>query len=257
MTEGVITPVIPSSELYRIDSFQTFGTLDGGFGLAYSIYSTDSQPKSPSTSISSHSQVYITFLHESARTWTPPTIIYETLFVNAIITIKLCTTSIDTSSAGHTCFIVVTWQSQYFWRIVNFLSVGSILSYKELSNYEIRFEINRNVAIIYNDVLPLNHYGFCMIGIRRDNLNLQGSLYNITEGEVVKGDDWGIPQISRAKYNVLNNNTIWAAVPGEDNSGTFWYIISNDIHKNEDNNGKKDLFKQIIKFLTRILIAFA
>ncbi|CAG8634518.1 18413_t:CDS:10 [Rhizophagus irregularis] len=249
MSEGVITPVVPSSEQYRIVSFQTFGTLDGGFGLAYSIHSIDSQPESTPTSISSHSQVYITFLHESALTWTPPTVIYETLLANANITIKLCTSSIDTSSAGYTCFIIVTWQLQpqlqYFWRIINFLSVGSILSYKELSNYEIRFETNRNVAIIYNDVLPLTHYGFCMIGVRQDNSNLQGSLYNITEGAVVKGDDWGIPQILRAKYDVLNNNTIWTAVPGEDNLGTFWYIISNDIHKNEVNNGDGYENKQI------------
>ncbi|CAB4405539.1 unnamed protein product [Rhizophagus irregularis] len=249
MSEGVITPVVPSSEQYRIVSFQTFGTLDGGFGLAYSIHSIESQPESTPTSISSHSQVYITFLHESALTWTPPTVIYETLLANANITIKLCTSSIDTSSAGYTCFIIVTWQLQpqlqYFWRIINFLSVGSILSYKELSNYEIRFETNRNVAIIYNDVLPLTHYGFCMIGVRQDNSNLQGSLYNITEGAVVKGDDWGIPQILRAKYDVLNNNTIWTAVPGEDNLGTFWYIISNDIHKNEVNNGDGYENKQI------------
>ncbi|GBC04812.1 hypothetical protein RclHR1_05890013 [Rhizophagus clarus] len=244
MSEGIITPVMPPSEPYRIDSFQTFGTLDGGFGLAYSIYSIDSQPSSTSTSTFSHSQVYITFLHKSALAWTQPTIIYETLLANSNINIKLCTSSVDTSSVGYTCFIVVTWQSQlqsqYFWRIINFLSVGSILSFNELFDYEIRFETNRNVAIVYNDVLPLNHFGFCMIGIRQDNLNLQGSLYNITAGVAVKGDDWGIPQIPRAKYDVLNNvnnDVIWAAVPGEDNSGTFWYIISNDIYVNENNNG--------------------
>jgi len=118
--------------------------------------------------------------------------------------------------------------------------MGSILSYKDLPNNEIRFERSSNVGIVYTDILPLSHDGFCMIGIRQDNLNLnlQGSLYNITEGKVVIGDDWGIPLISRAKYDVLNNDTVWAAVPGEDNSGTFWYIVSNDVSKNKNNNGK-------------------
>ncbi|RIA89902.1 hypothetical protein C1645_771194 [Glomus cerebriforme] len=249
MTQGIFGPGIPSSESYQIDSFQTFDTLDGGFGLAYSI----SLPsRSAQQSTFSHSIVYITFLHKSAPAWTSPTIIYE--ISGAIVTIKSCASSIDTSLAGNTCFIIITPQSpqqlQYSWRIIKFLSVGSILSYQNILNSEIRFEKNRNVVLIYTDVLPLNYDGFCMIGIRQDNFitNLQGSLYNITGDQVVKVDDWGIPLISltsRVKYNAFNNDTIWAVIPGEDNSGTFWYILSNDLYRGNIGYENKQILNTI------------
>jgi hypothetical protein len=237
MSEGVVTPAMP--EQYQINSHQTFGTLDGGYGLAYSISSTT---KNPSTSISPHSLVYVTLLRKSATTWTPPTIIYESSLPDVEIIIKSCTSSLDTSSAGYTCFITRQSQSQNSWIMINFLSMGSIQSYYDLPNSEILFEKSKNVAVSYTDVLPMNNDGFCMIGTRLDNLYFQGSLYNITEGKTVKVKDWGIPAMPGIKYNVLNNDTIWTAVPGEDNTGEFWYIISNDLHMNKDISGKTFLW---------------
>src|SRR5688572_9054393 len=101
MSEGVVTPAIPLSEQYEIDSFQTFGTLDGGYGLAYSISTTAKNPSTPASSIPAQSLVYITLLHEFETTWTPPTIIYEASLAESSIVIESCTSSVDTSSAGY------------------------------------------------------------------------------------------------------------------------------------------------------------
>jgi len=122
--------------------------------------------------------------------------------------------------------------------MIDFLSRGSIQFYQDLPGSEIRFETGGNVVIIYNNVLPLSHHGFLMIGTRQQDTRkqLQGSIYNLDEGEggkvkrIVKGKDWGIPLMLGIIYDILNNNTLWAVIPGEDNSGRFWYIISNDIN---------------------------
>src|SRR5438876_11501838 len=112
MSEGIFTPAMPSSNQYEIVSFQTFGMLDGGYGLAYSISSTAKNPSTPASSISSRSLVYITFLRESETTWTPPTVIYETSLAGVKMVIVSCAPSVDTSSAGYTCFLIEQSQSQ-------------------------------------------------------------------------------------------------------------------------------------------------
>ncbi|CAI2170617.1 4700_t:CDS:10 [Funneliformis geosporum] len=238
MSEGVITPVMLSSELYRIDAFHTFKTLDGGYGLVYSISSINPTSKSPpfsSSSSSTQSTVYITLLHESSITWSSPAIIYATSLANVRISIMACTQSID-KLLGYTCFIReqndITLR--YTIKMIDFLSIGSIKSYQDLPGHEIRSESRGNVVLIYNDILPLSHGGFLMIGTRRDGQDsyLQGSVYNLVEGDTKKygkGKDWGIPLMREILYDVLNNNTIWTAIPGEDGSGRYWYIISNDI----------------------------
>ncbi|CAG8522060.1 11780_t:CDS:10 [Funneliformis caledonium] len=236
MSEGVITLPMLSSVSYRIDAFHTFKTLDGGYGLVYSISSINPTSTSPSFSSSStHSLVYITLLHESPLTWSSPAIIYASSLANVRISIRSCTQSID-KSLGYTCFIReqndITLR--YFIKIIDFLSIGSIQSFQELPGFEIRSERSGNVVIIYNDVLPLSHGGFVMIGTRQDGF-LQGSVYNLVEGEggnvkkYDRGKDWGIPLMRGILYDVLNNNTLWTAIPGEDGSGRYWYIISNDI----------------------------
>ncbi|CAG8456099.1 279_t:CDS:2 [Diversispora eburnea] len=220
--------ILKSPSNFQLDDFKLFTTIEGGFGLVYSVslitIDNNTLPN-PTTAI-----LYMTSLHLSQDNFSTPSIIYQITDPQAKINIKSCRPNY--LSVGYACFISVNAPANNiagiselnFWRLISFFSTGTIISTVDLVNNLVNS--SNTIIINYTSASSLYYGGYLMSG--RNTLKLiQGSIYDNNENFI---QDWGIPSSANVtNFNMLNNNTIWAVSPSEDYLGGSWNLYFNDL----------------------------
>ncbi|RHZ70854.1 hypothetical protein Glove_265g16 [Diversispora epigaea] len=228
--------ILKSPSNFQLDDFKLFTTIEGGFGLVYSVSLNDNITidnntlPNPTTAI-----LYMTSLHLSQDNFSTPSIIYQITDPQAKINIRSCQPNY--LSVGYACFISVSAPANNtagisklnFWRLISFFSTGTIISTVDLVNNLVNS--SNTIIINYSSASSLYYGGYLMSG--RNTLKLiQGSIYDNNEIFI---QDWGIPSSANVtSFNILNNNTIWAVSPSQDYLGGSWNLYFNDIPSLDD-----------------------
>ncbi|CAG8503295.1 11662_t:CDS:2 [Acaulospora colombiana] len=230
--------VIRSPPHFQIDDIKCFTTIDGGFGVAYSV-SLDAQSVATNTSFPTPitAQVFMTSMRLGERNFSTSAIIYETTYPRAKISIRSCQQN-HVNQPGYACFIRVRaaanatarTSSLDFWQMISFYSTGTLISTLGLASNLVN--VTSGVILIrYTSATSLYYGGFLMTGTNQVGY-LQGSVYD-KDGSFVQ--DWGIDSLNGTRFDIMDNNTIWAAVPSQNNLGGSWELYFSDIPPLVDN----------------------
>ncbi|CAG8709799.1 16278_t:CDS:2, partial [Acaulospora morrowiae] len=224
--------VIKSPRNFQIDDAKCFTTIDGGFGVVYSASLTPQSVTANATFPNPVTAlVFMTFMRLGENNFSSTSIIYETTYPQVRISIRSCQQN-HVDHPGYVCFIRVRAAANLtagnsawdFWRMISFFSTGTLISTLDLANNLI-FDSSGIILINYTRADSLYYGGFLMTGTNQANYS-QGSIYD-KDGNFIQ--DWGIDSLNGTIFSILNNNTIFAAVPAQNNLGDSWELYSNDI----------------------------